>query len=511
MKLRIFLINILTFVSVFSECECYNILVIFGHPGKSHYDVFKPLFQELGERGHNITILSHVSTKGDIKNGRDVLISNEAMMHILDVNWFTGSRLQQYMEANLIAYLGDMTCEPGLQSKELQNFLKEDNQFDVILVEFFNSNCFYGIINKFKAPFIGLSSCSMMAWHSQWFGSPDNPSYIPSIYMAHLPPMTFLERVENTLVHLAHKLWYTIFMEKPGSKLSKQYIGFEPADPYNASLYLVNTHYSLHGVKPLVPGIVEVGGIHVATKEPKKLPQDIERWTNESTSGLIYFSLGSLLKGHTFPDDKRQIFNKAFSKLPQRVLWKWETTMKDKPNNVMISKWTPQFDILCHPNTILFISHGGLLGTTEAVHCGVPVLVMPQFGDQKLNAAMLQKQGSAVIIQLQTITEESLAEALTKALSPEIRKKAKELSERFRDRIVSPLQTAVYWVEYVAKYNGAKHIRSAAVDMPFYQYFLLDVIAFLGFLVLASTFIIYKSFRFILGKIFSRKGKVKTS
>lgn len=45
-------------------CECYNILVIFGHPGKSHYDVFKPLFQELGARGHNLTIISHVRTQG---------------------------------------------------------------------------------------------------------------------------------------------------------------------------------------------------------------------------------------------------------------------------------------------------------------------------------------------------------------------------------------------------------------------------------------------------------------
>lgn len=44
--------------------QCFNILVIFGHSGKSHYDVFKPLFQELGERGHNITILSHVRTEG---------------------------------------------------------------------------------------------------------------------------------------------------------------------------------------------------------------------------------------------------------------------------------------------------------------------------------------------------------------------------------------------------------------------------------------------------------------
>lgn len=59
------------------------------------------------------------------------------------------------METNLISYFGQLTCEPALQSKELQNFLKEDHQFDIILTEFFNSNCLYGLISKYKAPFIG--------------------------------------------------------------------------------------------------------------------------------------------------------------------------------------------------------------------------------------------------------------------------------------------------------------------------------------------------------------------
>ncbi|KAF7270323.1 hypothetical protein GWI33_016722 [Rhynchophorus ferrugineus] len=485
---------------VFKEVACLNILVIFAHPGKSHYDVFKPLFQELGNRGHNITIISHVSTEGDIKNGRDVLLSKQAMKHVLDINRFTGSRLQKYLEAEMIASFAELTCQSSLESNEFQAFLKEDHRYDVILVELFNSNCFYGLISKLKAPFIGLSSCAMMAWHPQWFGSPSNPSYIPSIYMAHPVPMDFWQRVENTLVHLAHKAWYTIFMEYPGSKLSKKYIGYDPVDPYNASLMLLNLHHTLHGARPLSPSIVEVGGIHVSTRTPQKLPQDIETWSSGAKRGLIYFSLGSLLKGHTFPTDKLQVFNKVFSELPHRILWKWENdTMTGKAPNVMINKWTPQFDILCHPNTKLFISHGGLLGITEAVHCGVPVLVMPQFGDQPLNAEALKAQGAGVILRLREANYENLKHALTEALSPRVQEKAKELSSRFRDRLVPPLDTAVYWVEHVARYKGARHMRSAAVDMPFYQYLLLDVIAFLLGSVLLLAYVVYRFVRFVRG------------
>lgn len=82
--------------------------------------------------------------------------------------------------------------------------------------------------------------------------------------------------------------------------------------------------------------------------------QNIEKWINESAQGAIYFSMGSIIKGHTFPEEKRQMFTRAFARLPQRVLWKWENdTMPDKPENVMIQKWMPQYDILCK----IFILH----------------------------------------------------------------------------------------------------------------------------------------------------------
>lgn len=66
-----------------------------------------------------------------------------------------------------------------------------------------------------------------------------------------------------------------------------------------------------------------------------------------------------------------------------------------------------------------FISHGGLLGTTEAVHCGVPVVVMPQFGDQHTNARALEASGGGVILQLREATEDKVYKALKKVLSAE--------------------------------------------------------------------------------------------
>jgi len=48
----------------------------------------------------------------------------------------------------------------------------------------------------------------------------------------------------------------------------------------------------------------------------------------------------------TLPDRVQNAFKEALAQVPLRVLWKYEGEMKDKPTNVMTSKWFPQRDIL---------------------------------------------------------------------------------------------------------------------------------------------------------------------
>jgi hypothetical protein len=57
--------------------------------------------------------------------------------------------------------------------------------------------------------------------------------------------------------------------------------------------------------------------------------------------------MGSGLYSSDMPEIKRQAFVEAFSKLRQRIIWKWETdSLPGKPSNVKIGKWFPQSDIL---------------------------------------------------------------------------------------------------------------------------------------------------------------------
>ena len=157
----------------------------------------------------------------------------------------------------------------------------------------------------------------------------------------------------------------------------------------------------------------------------------------------------------------------------------------------MIQNWMPQNDILGHPNVILLISHGGMFGTTESLYHGVPLLLIPFFGDQFRNAHRISVAGYGRMLNHREITEETFTAAITELVSnKEYLAKAKETSAVFKDNIVQPMDEAMYWIEYVAKFKGAKHLKSHAVHMCWFSYLLLDVILVNLLAVLAVFFVL---------------------
>ena len=137
-----------------------------------------------------------------------------------------------------------------------------------------------------------------------------------------------------------------------------------------------------------------------------------------ATDGAILFSLGSNAKSTFLPKEKVEIILKVFSSLKQRVVMKWEAdTLEGQPKNVFISKWLPQDDVLAHPNIKLFISHCGLGGVVEAKYHAVPIVGLPLFGDQPGNAAKIEDEGWAVILDIVTIKETILKDAIKEVLN----------------------------------------------------------------------------------------------
>lgn len=74
-----------------------------------------------------------------------------------------------------------------------------------------------------------------------------------------------------------------------------------------------------------------------------------------------------------------------------------------------------------------------------------------------------------------------------------------------------PLDMAIYWVKHVARHQGAPHLRSIAIDMPFYVYYNLDCFAVIVVFSILWLFISLKVgkrlFRCICNKFLAKKLK----
>ena len=90
-----------------------------------------------------------------------------------------------------------------------------------------------------------------------------------------------------------------------------------------------------------------------------------------------------------------------------------------------------------------------------------------------------------------------------------MKESVKKLSMLWNDRPMSAMDSALYWVDHVAKYGG-KHLQPTSKDLPLYRYFLLDVIALLIIVVLVFVYVVRKiccCSGKILRRVFSGKKK----
>lgn len=396
-----------------------------------------------------------------------------------------------------------------LNNPEVQRELiqRGKNHFDLIIVEALRTDALYGFAAHFNAPIIGLSTFGTDWNIDELVGNTSPLSYIPLVTAGLSDRMTYWERVDTFYqTAVAWLNWELVFRPTQCQLYEKYFPHVANKVPLqeltkNFSLVFVNQHFSLSFPRPYVPNMIEVGGLHIDHK-PAPLPKDIEEFIQGAGSaGVIYFSLGSNVKSKNLPEERRQMLLKTFASLPQRVLWKFEDDqLPGKPDNVFISKWFPQPDILAHPNVKLFITHGGLLSTIESIHHGKPVLGLPFFYDQFLNVERAKRAGFGLGLDHNVVTSSELRQTIERLLTePSFAKTAKQMSARYRDQPMTPQETAIWWTEYVLRHNGAHHMRVAGQDLSFIAYHSLDVFA----LVFGVIFLVLASITFVLWKLIS--------
>jgi hypothetical protein len=121
--------------------------------------------------------------------------------------------------------------------------------------------------------------------------------------------------------------------------------------------------------------------------------QDIKEYIEGAAEGVVLFSMGSNLKSSQLPNEKLRGILEAFSKLKQRVLWKWEDEdLPGKAPNVKVAKWLPQSDILGKKLNLPYVTEILLVFYTKSSKCDSSTSHsnFSSFGNTYLSLALLQ-------------------------------------------------------------------------------------------------------------------------
>lgn len=159
--------------------------------------------------------------------------------------------------------------------------LQSESTFDLIMSELYFIDTFFALGGHFNAPIIGLSFQSLQPIYSWIMKNPWSFSYIPHLYLPFSDQMHFMQRLVNTLFGIFTVLFYNFVslptyknqIESLMSSVNVEKIPNIEEVTKNISLILVESHFSVGYVRPYVPNVIEVAGVHMPP--PNKLSKVI--------------------------------------------------------------------------------------------------------------------------------------------------------------------------------------------------------------------------------------------
>nr|WHM27964.1 UDP-glycosyltransferase family 467 member A3 [Frankliniella occidentalis] len=467
-----------------------NVLFVSTVSSPSHYIWVSALAGELLRRGHHITELVIRPPATPHPNMTSFVMADKTFGEEYGFDLEETYDYGVFEEIEFLFGFYRVSTNTVFESKafaDLRNYLKlKKPKFDVFVLDFPMQEALIGLNYEIgRRPMVVMTPYNMPEGILRIMGSPYFPSLLPygGVGAHGGQPLTFTERAKSLYRWIIWRA-YTDWVYRPDvdTMIAKNFPGSPPLAELekDVAISLVNTNPGLHGSMPIVPSIVEVGGMQARPAKP--LPDDILAWVNEKAApnGFVYMSFGTNVRSAALSKDKRNAILRAFGRIKQRVLWKYEgDDILDKlPRNVRVAKWLPQNDILGHPNIRCFISHNGALGTQEASYHGVPILGVPFMDDQPRYAEKVERIGIGRKVIYRTITEESFYEALTDVINnPRYREAMKVVQSAVRDQKEPPVERAAWLMEMVARTGGAPHLRSPALRLRWYEVWMLDILA----------------------------------
>lgn len=146
-------------------------------------------------------------------------------------------------------------------------------------------------------------------------------------------------------------------------------------------------------------------------------------WEQVRHPVVIYVSLGTLFNTDTmFYRNCFEAFRGGHSEVIMSVGANVSVrSLGLPPPNFIVQSHVPQLDVL--RRATVFVTHGGMNSVSESLYYGVPVVVIPQMGEQEIVGRRVEELGAGVYLGKEEATAEKLRASVQRLL----------VEERFRE------------------------------------------------------------------------------
>jgi glucuronosyltransferase len=195
-------------------------------------------------------------------------ISGTLDMFNMDKFWY-------FQSVKIFWDIGIKLCNIFLQDDAIQTLLfSSKEKFDILITSAFVYDCVFGIGYKLNIPVVKICTFGGTKWMDEWFGNPSPYAYVPGLFLDHSERMNLLQRMHNTLAEIHIKLGRMFYVIPQHDAIIRKHLNSSKIPSIwelqkSTALILLNSHFSISYSRPLMPNMVEVGGMHITP--PKKL------------------------------------------------------------------------------------------------------------------------------------------------------------------------------------------------------------------------------------------------
>nr|XP_022904013.1 UDP-glucuronosyltransferase 2B33-like isoform X2 [Onthophagus taurus] len=477
-----------------------NILFVTTAPLYGAQMVLQPIWTQLS-KSHTVTVITPNPTNQ--KNNTNLKeIDIKFIYEFIEMKYDFSQYVAKYKDEPLRYSTFLTTVLTGINNEVLKHpdvkaLIKDDSlSFDLTIVEFITVPTMLAFGHRFKTPIIAITTTDASVLGQDSIGNPNHPALNPDLMLKFHGDLSFMQRVFSTLSLVSRKAVAHLVKRVEDETVSKHFGDNYPSlDELTdrIDLFLMNVNLGFHNLRPTVPAVVHFGG-EMSVKPAGKLPEDIKKFLDDGKDGVVYFNLGTVIRARMIKPELLEAIFTSFARLPYRFIIKLDVpdTYPGKPDNIMIKTWLPQQDILRHENVKVFITQCGLQSIEEAIYHNVPIIGLPFFGDQYSNCLQAEEKGIGIIFDVNRLDSRKLIAAIEEVINtPTYEEKTKMISKIALDQPMTGLERATWWINHILRYKGGKHLRAPSLNVPFWKFYLLDVLAFIGFIVLSVFRVLY--------------------